>query len=157
MTCSQQTANNKHVSTVYVSHAINSSIVRVDFQLSRESLLLNLLKQIWTGCNNRDPGFSLLAGKWSVQQSCVGDASLLYRVTEDVVAFHHRVSHLPQTPEDRDVMAHGFTGLVQSSPSLSSLLAALIFYATGTANCSPLLHCKWFVTIRAASSARMWG
>lgn len=134
---------------------MNSSTMRVDFQLSRESLLLNLLKQ---GCRYGQGVttevlfflFWLASGTSNRVVSGMPHYSLHYRVTEDVVAFHHQVSHLPQTPEDRDVMAHGFTGLVQS------FWAALIFYATGTANCSPLLRCRWFVTIRAASSARMW-
>lgn len=102
--------------------------MRVDFQLSRASLavLLNLLKQGWRygqGVTADVLVFLLWLASGASNRVVSGmpHYTLHYRVTEDVVAFHQQVSHLPQTPEDRDVMAHGFTELVQSSPSLSSL------------------------------------
>ncbi|KAL3970593.1 ryanodine receptor 1 [Sarotherodon galilaeus] len=38
---------------------------------------------------------------------------IVHRVTEEVMAVHHQVIHLPQTPEDLGVMSHGFAGLAR--------------------------------------------
>lgn len=38
---------------------------------------------------------------------------IVHRVTEEVVAIRHQVIHLPRTPEDLDVLSHGFAGLAR--------------------------------------------
>ncbi|XP_035760227.1 protein ALP1-like, partial [Neolamprologus brichardi] len=116
-----------NLSVPVLDRFFNTEDTRPDFRLSRESLkvLLNLLNQdrphgwgapievlvfifFWLASG---ASYRVVSRVFAIPRSTVH--RIVHRVTEEVVAIRHQVIHLPRTPEDLDVLSHGFAGLAR--------------------------------------------
>ncbi|XP_036070557.1 uncharacterized protein LOC112136470 isoform X2 [Oryzias melastigma] len=128
-----------------------------DFRLSRNSpaVLLNLLDQdrrhgwgavietlvfiFWLASG---ASYRVVSGVFGISRSTVH--CIVHRLTEEVLAIHHKVIHLPKPPEDLEVVSRGFAGLARHRAFLKA--------AGSIDGC----HIRLCVTIGAASLTPMW-